>query len=87
MTRKSDVDVVSDGKKSGTSVWVWVLLGFLLVGIFGNMILMVVRDRRRRKKEKMSQRVSVEYNPDYGIDYGGAEIKDRNNYYANEDSD
>ena len=58
------------------------LLGFLVIGILGNMIHLVWADRRKRKKAKKPERDSIDYNPDYGIDYGEAEIRDGNDYYA-----
>ena len=33
----------------------------------------------------MQKRVNVEYNPEYGVNYGEGEIKDTNDYYSNED--
>ena len=60
---------------------------FFVLGIIGNAIYMVYADIRKRKMEKMPERVSVDYNPDYGIDYGEGEIKDRNDYYCDEDVD
>ena len=35
----------------------------------------------------MPKRESIDYNPDYGVDYGEAEIRDQNDYYFDEDID
>jgi heme/copper-type cytochrome/quinol oxidase subunit 2 len=49
--------------KDSTPTWVWGLLAFIVIGILGNVIYLVIKDRRRWKKEKMQKRDSIDYNP------------------------
>ena len=39
------------------------------------------------KLEKIPKRVSVEYKPDYGVNYAKGEMKGRHDYYSGEDID
>ena len=55
--------------KDSTPTWVWGLLAFIVIGIIGNVIYLVIKDRRRWKKEKMPKRESIDYNPDYFLFY------------------
>ena len=67
-------------------MWILVLVGGIVGGgILG--IILTVFWLKNRKRNTEDGKENVDINPDYGYDYGDAEIRDNNDYYFAEDYD
>ena len=62
--------------------WTFALIGGLTLGL-----MILIFWIMKIKRNKVNDEVSIDINPDYGYDYGEAEIRDTNDYYFAEDYD